>query len=199
MVKTSKDLKAEIKSWRKELGNERRAKIKLEKELEKAEEEKHEASGIIDTKDEPISLAVSPTNHPLEISCTICAEPIEEYAPLYFQETEMNPACLNCQDSSISWEMRSSPPGITPMVAQTSPKATQIKASLYVAEESVDAENEVKTVKMEIRSRVKAKLENRFRNGELSRNAMDDLEEELVKELEEELAEDYYKEEKLFD
>ena len=85
------------------------------------------------------------------------------------------------------------------MVTQTSPQPTQIKASLYVAEESVDAENEVKTVKMEIRSRVKAKLENRFRNGELSRNAMDDLEEELVKELEEELAEDFYKDEKLFD
>ena len=85
------------------------------------------------------------------------------------------------------------------MVTQTSPQATQIKASLYVAEASVDAENEVKTVKMEIRSRVKAKLENRFRNGELSRNAMDDLEEELVKELEEELAEDFYKDEKLFD
>ena len=85
------------------------------------------------------------------------------------------------------------------MVTQMSPKATQIKASLYVTEESVNADYEVNTVRLELRSKVKAKLEARFRNGELSKNAMYDLQEELVKELEEELAEDFYKDEKLFD
>jgi hypothetical protein len=79
------------------------------------------------------------------------------------------------------------------MVTQMSPKATQIKSSLYVAKESVDAENEVKTVRMKIRAKVKAKLDARFRIGELSIKAMNDLEEELVNELEEELAEEFYK------
>ena len=65
-------------------------KIKLEKELEKAKEEKHEDSGIIDAKDEPISLANSPTNNPLEILCTICSESIEEYVP-----RNRNESCLS--------------------------------------------------------------------------------------------------------
>ena len=78
---------------------------------------------------------------------------------------------------------------------------TQVKASLYVEKERVDEENEddMKIFRMKIRSKVKAKLEVRFRKGEIGRNAMDDLEEELVSELEEELAEDLKKEEKSFD
>ena len=196
-----------IKSWRKKLGNERRAKIKLENELEKAKEEKLKDSGIVDPEDEPKSLANSPTNNPFEICCTICAEPIEDYVPVYFQETEMNPACLNCQDSSITWELRSTPPGIptststpTSMVTQMSPKATQMKASVYVTEDIVDADHEVNILRKEVRSKGKAKLEAMFRNGEwVIRNLFDDLEEEAVKELENKLAEDFYYEKKLLD
>ena len=58
LVETRKELKAEIKSWRKELGEERKAKIKLEEELEKTK-----VSDIKTPEDEP--LAVSPKNSPL--------------------------------------------------------------------------------------------------------------------------------------
>ena len=94
---TRKVLKAEIKSWRKELGEERRAKIKLEEKLEKSKEEKLEASTETHVKDEPISLNSNASDQE-EISCTICAEPIADY----IHETEINPACSSCQDSSES-------------------------------------------------------------------------------------------------
>ena len=37
-----------------------------------------------------------------EILCSICAEVIQNYFPKYFLGEPMNPACENCQDSSIS-------------------------------------------------------------------------------------------------
>ena len=63
----------------------------------------------------------------------------------------------------------------------------------YPGQGSVDKENDekMKTVLMGIRSKVKAKLEVRFRNGEISRVTMAALEEDLVKELKEELEEEF--------
>ena len=50
---------------------------------------------------------------------------------------------------------------------------------------------DMETVRNEIRSKVKAKLEVRFKNGETSRDALNVLEKELVGELEEEAADDF--------
>ena len=75
-----------------------------------------------------------------------------------------------------------------------SQQITQVKASLQlIGQESFVKENDkkMKTVLMGIRSKVKAKLEVRFRNGEISRVAMAALEEDLVKELKEELEEEF--------
>ena len=146
---------------------------------------------------------LSPTNSPLEISCTICSEPIKDYLPVYFHNVEMNPACLNCQGLSKSCESRNPLPGITSsssMVTNMSQQITQLIAEDF-GQESVDKENDekMKTVLMGIRSKVKAKLEVRFRNGEISRVAMAALEEDLVKELKEELEEEFRGEKKKFD
>ena len=37
--------------------------------------------------------------------CTICAEPIDCYIPKYFLGVEINPACQDCQDSSLSSDL----------------------------------------------------------------------------------------------
>ena len=109
----------------------------------------------------------------------------------------MNHACLNCQGLSKSCDLRYTLPGITSsssMDKNMSQQITQVKASLQlIGQESVDKENDekMKTVLMGIRSKVKAKLEVRFRNGEISRVAMAALEEDLVKELKEELEEEF--------
>ena len=86
------------------------------------------------------------------------------------------------------------------MVTNMSQQITQLIAEDF-GQESVDKENDekMKTVLMGIRSKVKAKLEVRFRNGEISRVAMAALEEDLVKELKEELEEEFRGEKKKFD
>ena len=194
---TRKVLKAEIKSWRKELGEERRAKIKLEEKLEKSKEEKLEASTETHVKDEPISLNSNASDQE-EISCTICAEPIADYIPKYFHETEINPACSSCQDSS---ESSNNLPDITTfssMDMPTSLQETKATASLPVLTESFAVKHvdeakreEMETVRNEIRRKVKTKLQVKFKDGEISRAALNVLEKELVEELEEEAAEDF--------
>ena len=46
--------------------------------------------------------AILDTSSEAEIVCSICAEVIENYVPKYFLGEPINPACENCQDSSIS-------------------------------------------------------------------------------------------------
>ena len=50
--------------------------------------------------------------------------------------------------------------------------------------------DKIEKARRKIRSKVKAKLEIRLNNGEISRHEVIDLEEELVKELEEEILND---------
>ena len=111
LVESKKAFKAEIKAWRKDLGEERSAKLKLESKLEKLTqknesfEKKSNKKTIVKPASDPSEdEIVKPTFDPLEdeIYCTICAEPISDYVPKYFLGTEMNPACERCQDSSIS-------------------------------------------------------------------------------------------------
>ena len=52
----------------------------------------------------------------------------------------------------------------------------------------------IEKARRKIRSKVKAKLEIRLKNGEISRHEVIDLEEELVKELEEEILNDFKEE-----
>ena len=102
-----KALKVEIKEWRKELGNERRQKIKLESSLSDLKAKINESKileNLVVVEENPLS-AVTETSLPDEtveenIECSICAEVIHDFIPTYFSGVEMNPACDGCKGSS---------------------------------------------------------------------------------------------------
>ena len=133
-------MKIDIKHWRKELGRERKLKIKLERKLENKElkiasETKEpniiqtifhkrtttygdniiasvEASSIYaatDTDWHPsdnintenlVAATENPSDEFIDETCSICARPIKNYAPKYFQDLLINPACSECDDST---------------------------------------------------------------------------------------------------
>ena len=97
---STKKLKVEIKSWRKELGEERKANIKLEKKLENIAN-KYEAMNKLEINDE--AAEPEPPTSTLTSSevCTICAEEIPNYIPKYFNGIEINPSCDDCQDCPL--------------------------------------------------------------------------------------------------
>ena len=99
-----KEFKEDIKAWRRELGEERKNKTKLENKLEKMKQKREALDNIVDSSNtaSKVSAMVSFPKDP-EITCTICAEPITDYMPKYFNGTEINPACNNCQDRT-SWD-----------------------------------------------------------------------------------------------
>jgi hypothetical protein len=102
-----KALKVEIKLWRKELGEERRQKINLEKALSELEAKVTEPNKTLTPSTRSAdnsnssslgSFAVAMSPEPCipnssQEDCTICAEPIQNYEPEYFNGIEMNPAC----------------------------------------------------------------------------------------------------------
>ena len=45
-----------------------------------------------------------------EEDCTICAEPIQDYVPDYFNGVEMNPACDECKQPSRETQIKSDEP-----------------------------------------------------------------------------------------
>ena len=126
-----KALKVEIKQWRKELGEERKQKIKLEKALAEQEARLTESketqqssftpkeilnasTGSRESSDASslYTLAAVMSADPClssnpEEDCTICAEPIHNYKPEYFDGLEMNPACDNCKTPSLETQISS--------------------------------------------------------------------------------------------
>ena len=109
LAQVKKDFKIEIKEWRKELGEERKIKIKLENKLVELKQKSEEVNETDENNEDPPEKASSSwssthsfsSNKPSEedIFCTICAEEIPKYIPKFFLGTEMNPACDKCQDS----------------------------------------------------------------------------------------------------
>ena len=103
-----KECKAEVNSWRKELGKETRKKLKVEAKLERTIQE-NKANNVEKTVDEPTESLDKSDDSPTkrnssetEIWCTICADVITNYLPKYFLGEIIIPACGNCQDTSIS-------------------------------------------------------------------------------------------------
>ena len=102
---TKRSFKAEVKSWRKELGEERKAKMKLEENLEIMKNElklkelckkggkKAESKRIILVSD-----------HKTETLCSLCAISIPDYIPEYFCGEKFNPACQACKAYDSSWD-----------------------------------------------------------------------------------------------
>ena len=88
---------------RKDLGEERKKKVKLEKKLEDKIHDEH-APNKIGSTPLPVSApslittisSSSLLNHTL---CSICAKEIADYKPKYFLGEVFNPACSDCDDS----------------------------------------------------------------------------------------------------
>ena len=136
--------KKEIKAWRKELGEERRKTIKLEQELKATNDKTVEEENPLPVDTEPLV----PSN-PVEerIECTICAEPIHNYEPDYFNGVEMNPECENCKTQSVKSEIQSE---------ELNNGATEIDS--FPDDDGVDRENLAKLDKVRRVIRLKVKL-----------------------------------------
>jgi len=112
LADTKTESKEEIKAWRRELGEERKNRIKLENKMEKIKQKKREASENMNENENASNtvpaLCSSTLSVPARASpedetlCTICAEIIHNYVPKMFHGIEINAACDVCQDSSIS-------------------------------------------------------------------------------------------------
>ena len=91
-----KEYKADVKAWKKELGDERRQKEKLEMKLNEnpiVTVEKDFENTTFTTKTEDIL-------DPEETLCSICVSPILNYVPKYFLSARYSPACEKCEDNS---------------------------------------------------------------------------------------------------
>ena len=100
-----KSLKAEIKSWKKELGEERKEKINLEKKLEKLESE-DDTNMERKRLEKEVVLNQNKTEPSTLITCSLCASPIPDYKPKYFLGEQIAPACDKCDDNFDGDESR---------------------------------------------------------------------------------------------
>ena len=132
-----KNHKTQIKYWRNELGEETKLKIKLEEKLsETAETPLNLSADMFGVKEllKPVPLSESSTSTSDETLCSICATPIPNFVPKFFDGEQFNPACDNCDDSS--WLSDSSsdasqavPIPITPRGFDNRPTSTSAKRS----------------------------------------------------------------------
>ena len=81
----TKEYKTDVKSWKKDLGEERRQREKLEKKVNE--------TPTTSIKTENLLI-------PNETLCSICAYPIVNYTPKYFLSQRYSPTCENCDDDS---------------------------------------------------------------------------------------------------
>ena len=107
----AKEHRMEVKAWKKELGDERKQRIALERN--KVKEGEHPKAMIEKAEDSNMNIIVSESSETssksskssttqLEtIDCSICAKPIPDYEPELFLGVEMliemNPACESCK------------------------------------------------------------------------------------------------------
>ena len=103
---TKKVHKAQIKSWRKELGEVRKDNIKLQEKLEKQktnnENKKITKKGSKGDKSQNITPVLYP--YETETFCSLCAIVIPDYIPEYFCGERYNPACQSCKASDDLWD-----------------------------------------------------------------------------------------------
>ena len=116
--------RAEVKSWRLELGEETKIKNQLEEKLSDTIEKLSDSSAVVpengSTKsdahlavDQPLMNQLKPVPLPQtpnsnEILCSLCASPIPNYIPKYFHGEPFSPACDKCDDKAWLSEESSS-------------------------------------------------------------------------------------------
>ena len=164
-----KSFKAEIKDGRRELGEERRQKMKVENKLNEilSKPRLGNSSKEIDSE------KVTHSNAPPDVECVICAEPIANYTPKFILGEEINPACNACNCSDHENDENHNP-----------------SEDLYVKFEQ--------KVRNDLKTSIRKKLEIRVKNGVICESQVDELEDELIDEMEETVEEQLlaYKERK---
>ena len=99
-------LRSEIKSWRKELGDERKEKHKLQMKLENItvvdENKNKKKASHVKSKNKTDTITKSNAEEDDAILCSICASYIEKHIPVYFCGTKMSPTCEGCKASDSS-------------------------------------------------------------------------------------------------
>ena len=104
-----KEHRAEVKAIKKDLGNERREKVKLEmkltnlfdeKEIDQAHQKKKKKKTVKNSTEAELS------QHTINNSrtfCSLCSDPVNDYQPEYFCGEKYNPACQTCKSNDSSW------------------------------------------------------------------------------------------------
>ena len=105
-----KQHRAEVKSWRKELGEEIKLKIKLEDKLLETNHQSEEAfsefaltpsANKLSFQESLLAVVPKSSKASSEKSfCSICANTITNYIPKYFLDEMINPACDKCDDKT---------------------------------------------------------------------------------------------------
>ena len=95
-----KELKVEIKQWRKLLGKERSEKMKLEKKV--ALIKSSDEVSRVNSSSKPIQASEEASEEEIDDieTCSICVRPIPNYIPRYSSGLLWNPACSECDDNS---------------------------------------------------------------------------------------------------
>ena len=129
----TKDFKIQLKEWRNELGDERKAKIQLEKKLENLK--KSTATQPLQQL-KPVPLTESSISTSDETLCSLCASAIPNFVPKFFHGEQFSPACENCDDfawmsdsSSDETSSQTAPIPITPRGFDIRPTSTTSKSS----------------------------------------------------------------------
>ena len=96
-MEVAKKHKAEIKYWRKLLGEETKINVKLREKLQN--ESKTKRSKAMKAK----NVEITGENDSDVPFCSICSMKINNYIPEYFYGERFNPACESCKESDSYW------------------------------------------------------------------------------------------------
>ena len=104
-----KEHRAEVKSWRQDLGNANSKIIKLEKKLEQQTsiskcQMKNTTNFKKHTSKSEVAKDQSEKENQNNIYCTICGLKISKHIPEYFLGEKFNPTCETCKACDISWD-----------------------------------------------------------------------------------------------
>ena len=178
-----------MKSWRKDLGDEVKKNVKLEKTLKKyLEAGKDETLPVLNGSS---AVSITPSINPLTASnpdnssssssilCSICAIPIVNYVPKYFLGEKFNPACDKCdvdadefnEDIDASDEVKSTPETNENIGIETS------------KEDITKIESESKSDGMKVPNEVINEDEEGFIGPKLPRRMTEEEKDEFLKEL----------------
>ena len=107
-IETSKKHKAEVKNWRKKLGEETKTKIKLREQLQEYNKIDTTRKKKLKKNLKYASPLINENNNQSSIFCSICSLDIPNYIPEYFCGEKYNPTCETCKDENYSDDVFSS-------------------------------------------------------------------------------------------